>query len=241
MKIAVVGNSHIAALKQALRIRAEPRTSMTFTFWGVPGKYFQAIECTSEYLISERSDIVHEVSDGAYDQLRFKAFEVIWLYAGDLDLAEMMDAFTDSGQIISNYSSALIKCGINAYLEGLRIVQLAKQIRQYFSGAIFLSPKPLPAQSQDFDDKNWQLDINQFERGIADYLNQSNVSLLPQPNKTRSSNRFTQSRFTIGSVRLPGDLKRLHPKDDRAHMNIEYGNIMLAEFISRLTDEQNRV
>ncbi len=239
MKIAVVGNSHLAALKQALRMNAEPTYSLVFTFWGVPGKYFHAIECTSEYLISERVDILREVSDGAHDQLRFKAFDVIWLYAGDLDLAELMDSFSDGGQIISNYSSACIIQGVNAYLNGLHIVRLAKQIRHYFNGAIILSPKPLPAQAQNFNAENWQFGVSRLEKSIAAHLSKSNLSLLSQPHGTRFEDRFTHSRFTIGSVRLPGNLKCPHNKDDRTHMNAEYGTIMLADFVSRLIDEQN--
>ncbi len=236
MKIAVVGNSHIAALKQALRMNAELPASLGFTFWGVPGKYFRAIECTSEYLISERVDILREVSDGANDQLFFEAFDVIWLYAGDLDLAELIEAFSDGEQIIGNYSSALIKQGVSAYLEELHIVRLAKQLRHYFDGTIFLSPKPLPAQGDEA--KNRQHGMTQLEESIADHLSKLNLLFLQQPDITRSGNRFTHLRYTIGSVRLPGDLKLPHNKDDRRHMNSEYGRIMLSEFVCRLMGGQ---
>ena len=70
MKVAIVGNSHLAALKLAVQRNGFSHERIDIDFWGLPGPDFDSITCSAGLLQTPRKSFVLHISDGLYESLR---------------------------------------------------------------------------------------------------------------------------------------------------------------------------
>ena len=74
-----------------------------------------------------------------------------------------------------------------------------------------------------------------FETAATAALAPSGTRFLPQPAQTVSQQLFTASRYMTGSERLDPVQGALHDRDDMTHANANYGALVLDQIMSALT------
>ncbi len=75
---------------------------------------------------------------------------------------------------------------------------------------------------------------------IVERVTGPGFQFLLQPETTLSGHLFTQRRYSAGSVRLSERYDLRHAPEEYRHMNGEFGTIVIAELLSRITQSQAR-
>lgn len=242
MKIAIIGNSHVACLKKAWTRMEGGSRDVEVDFYAST-----ADSITDSYIskgvIYPKTELLRKslmITSGGAESIRIDAYDEIVIYGVAANMHKLMRVqkafdegkpfsagFKDSAIVYSNPSS-------NRFL----------RLRTEYSGKKwYLYPRPntsiidaaAPARDLELNEEEYR-DLNARITGSFDAMG---FRYAPQPMETLLSVRFTKPQYNVGAVGLSENLPEQGYRDlvqDRNgnHMNEEYGRIALQDIFSRV-------
>ncbi|HVN64658.1 MAG TPA: hypothetical protein VMT58_08460, partial [Candidatus Binataceae bacterium] len=225
MKIAVVGNSHLAALKLAVQRNLFTQERLGIAFWGLPGPDFNAITYSAGTLQTPFTSFVLHISDGLYESLPVREFDAIVFHGVALNVGDYLLSLRKAREHLRCYSNAVLGDGLRSRIEQMPSWSLVRSLRAEFGGRLLMSAMPLSSEDgakfkgiSVSDDE-----LAHLNHHIGAVLAEIGVEYLPQPPDTIRDSKYTKREFCVDSVRLTAKLCQKHPDDDYVHMNEQYG------------------
>jgi hypothetical protein len=256
MKICVIGNSHIAALKKAVEDGALDHTDANIVFFGAPGKNFDKLQVRDGMICGPATlqDMFLRVSDGLYTRIDPAEFDVVVVYAGRFYFHRLLGSIHRVLRSDVHLSKDCLSTGIGRWLTSKHVFRLARMIDEASPATrVVLVPRPIPAAGvADASDaaapdakSPWVWDTLEpsFRKKIWSICSQSasrrGVELFAQPDSTIDANQFTKPDFTTHSNRLlKPEVK--HRQAEVSHMNARFGEVFLLSLLAHLSNGDER-
>lgn len=235
MKVAVIGNSHIACIKQAWDEATTQYPEVTLCFFGSNANTMESVTARDGVLLPGSEHVARswEITSGGekvvvlsdYDHVIVHGIVPFMTWWGRLHRW-----FLNNGRVSSGFRRATFRSG-HPLTE--RVLDALDQLEH---ANVLLTPRPSPAvQSQDAEpvkDTDFGALSDFIENGFKDL----GYAFLPQPAETVTRSFNTYSRYNEGAIGLGRDPRksRQAPAGDRNHMNLAYGEVWLKQVISAL-------
>jgi hypothetical protein len=245
MRLCILGNSHISALKRAWD--TAPRgAGVTATFFGSTSQMARFVELHGgalrptvptlrAYFLKTAGQVKVRVAD--YD-----AFVLVGLGLGPVNTAKAYETHRlpeHCGDTHRPVSRAALDQAAYDMLNRMAARLLVKLIRRASPGMpIVLVPEPYPCAGAG-ESEPWWADpsvratlLDAFNLALARLADDLRVDLAPQPAETMD-NGFTAARFGIGAIDALMDFE--YRDSDYRHMNDAYGVEVWRELLPMLT------
>jgi hypothetical protein len=229
MKLAILGNSHTAALLHAPRADASLISGLEITFFASIGRTMENFALEAGQLVPQTDDLRQSLitTSRGSDRIDPSLFDQVLI----VGLGFNMPA------IDTRLSQAVRDAVLRNGVEGSVAWKLASMIRNVSDVPILASHTPLRAAdvSQRFEAtlKNCMSYDAMIARSQM-FWDAVQVQVLTQPPITRYRDILTQRSFSRGSRGLRG-VGLEHDDTDRSHMNAEYGAIYLRQLQAELS------
>jgi hypothetical protein len=231
-RLAIIGNSHVAALKLAWDAGGFD-DAVTVTFFAAPGRGNVRFEAEDGALVpvSERTreSILH--TSGA-DRVAPETFDAFLIYG--LHKSPALD------EDISALSAAVRRALVIDRVTGQPNYRILTQLRSITDKPIFVGLSPRLAETGAALAAPVVAPDAEYALLMEEVYGPLNARLVPQPAETLTAGgQATLGAFSQGSQRLvtPGRALRStdHGETDNTHMNADYGRLWLAAFLPMLT------
>lgn len=238
MKIGVIGNSHVGALKRAWDLFSlEDKKEIDLTFFAVGSRGMQDLEPRDGKLIAKTqklADALIFTSEGKseIDPLEYDIFLLYGLFAAA--------HFKENEKF---YSKAATQRAMQDLVENQLSFEVLLKLRSITNKKIYVGHNPFKAAENIINMKAHDGYLTGLKELNDKVYNQYNAEIIPQPLETIVNLRSTNPIYTKNSKKLATGKKEdneLHPEQDNFHMNDDYGRLWLIEFINRLKITANR-
>ncbi len=222
MKICLVGNSHLAALK--LGLKESKLASKKVLFWGAPGDWFKQVRYRNGKLVAppDGVQIFRKISGGQYDDLPISEFDVIVLHGIYVQHNSVRQAMKMTSK--SRFMSAgLMDAALRDIVLRTMAFDLAKNIRGENNVQVFISVTPLPTDKGLNKEQVAPDMIAKVEAAANKLAKELSINLLPQPAESLTDDQLASKEIYA---------------NDRHHMLGTYGTLVLNELNARLVDAQ---
>ncbi|ODN68502.1 hypothetical protein [Methylobrevis pamukkalensis] len=229
MKIAVLGNSHIAALKQGWTALAARCEGVDITFFGQQRDGLKNLELSEGRLVATNPVLLESLrfTSGGHSFIELAAYDIILLHG----MALMGHAIAPR----QHFSRKALKAAFQEGVKDQLSYKLLMLIRSATDKRIYLGHEPLKA---DIRRKGGQA-TRGYEAWIAaanrEFYEPLNAEFLSQPLKTVVNGSATNMTYSKGSKRLAtqeGMGEPAHPPKDLRHMNDEFGRLWMMKFLN---------
>ena len=223
MRLAVLGNSHGACLRQAISDGLfDPQAAgISVEFFFSPSLTLNKLVRRDHHLVAEDTDLVRKMKLVGCDQTDLDTRDYdVFLVMGLQLIVEPADPFI---------SDAVMWAAVRSQVHRTANWKLtANKLRRATDRPVFIGHQPMPAHtSESFREKHPRVaPYGQTMARYAAHYAEIDCHMLPQPSDTLSEAGgalVTPQRFTLGSRLLLKD--RPHEATDIDHMNAEYGAI----------------
>ncbi|HVU21065.1 MAG TPA: hypothetical protein VHC71_14945 [Hyphomicrobium sp.] len=237
-KICIIGNSHIAALKVAVRDSFFQSDTLGFVFWGVRGRKFLEVKFESGRLVSPDPEFALVVSGGTHATINPSDFGAL-VFHGPINYTSFIVWFRKLRRDSGTFSASFLVAGMKSHLHAKPTNALIRQIRSSYKGRILVSPQPLVSEESAFfgDQIISGGERAETDRILQEYFEQIGAEYLAQPESTIVDNKYTAKKYSINSVALIGDLNIKHPPNEHFHMNGCYGAEVLRTIYRKLNSK----
>ena len=253
MRVCVVGNSHIAALKKAWDAR--PDASFDVVFFGAHRVSLKNVRSDGHSLVTDDAATRRslEMTTGRPDPaLRLDSVDCFvlhalinpnWVVPYAIRLARHA---ADAGVVVS---SGLLRAVVEEIYERSVLAHMLQVIRSGSDAPILVSPQPYLSQQVLADPVQGQRYLglakvdghavpsihDAYDATLAAAAVEHSFELLGQPKETIVDRHFTDHSYCLGSLRLSRHMDLEHPADDYQHMNEKYGALVLRDVFRRLS------
>lgn len=223
MRLAILGSSHVAALKQGWEMLRPGCPDVVPTFFASRGTRLSAMRVSGSRLVPGTDEVARDIaftSGGlaAFDPAAFDAVLIHGL-AGPLRPLDVRL----SRAVRATAGAAMARRSIG--------LALAQKIRRIGDIPIFVGLAPQPAAASATPGPKPVAYADLFPL-VAAGVDLPGTVLLSQPASTIVDDWYTAPEFSVGSRRLDvGDLTsgQAHPDDDTVHMNGRFGALYLRQ------------
>ena len=235
MKICIIGNSHVGALKRAWDAESYP--SIEIVFFAARGARLRDLTVKRKVLVPATRSLKNALkfTSGGISRIDPKQYDYFLIYGAQaVHLLLCKD---------SSYSQAVLRDTAKDHVQNTVSFELIKKLRKITDKKIFIGHHPLYAAEslQHRDISAEYLDgIDQLNRVAYSELN---CEMIAQPPETIVNGYFTDPIYTKGSKRLtvnPAREGKLHPENDKTHMNEKFGKMWLESLFARIVKDDNR-
>ncbi|QHQ35665.1 hypothetical protein [Algicella marina] len=239
MKVAILGNSHIAALKVAERDGLFSSNSMDITFFGNGAALHTVWTFRYGRVWSKLWREAWRVTDRRHFALPVRRFDALVFHGAPVRMENFYYPLTSDTRAVSGYSTAVVDRMIEVVMMEDPVFKLFLKIRSGFNGPVHISPRPLERErpQQQLRRGLSEEDLTRVHERVRVFLDSHDIGLVPQAPETIRLNQFTKNQFSIGAQRLGGDMSDTHGKQDYTHMNGAYGAIALREIEKKLVGD----
>ncbi|MES2997115.1 MAG: hypothetical protein V4733_09935 [Verrucomicrobiota bacterium] len=231
MKLCIIGNSHVGALKRAWNQMEGSYSGTKIDFFAHRGDGMADLVVDGARLVANNRvlrDAMHFTSGGK-DFIEPAAYDCILVYALGLKSYHGLSAQGVSARVKELAAGDGVRSSVS--------FGVMEKIRRISDKKIHLGHAPLPA-AEEVTTRNKP---SGYFAGVR-FLNEKifgalNSELVAQPRATIVNSRNTDPEFTKSSKRLEiGDKLdgKLHPEYDASHMNDEFGRIWLSGFFKMI-------
>ena len=231
MKICIIGNSHIAALKMAWDTGIEKQfPNIEPVFFGARGRLLNDLVVKNGLLAPGSKDLAKSfvLTSRGQRYIDPALFDVFLIYGFGAEITK----------VLKKKSGAASK-GVNAkmivnYWETSGMLQVSRQIRAVTQKPVYCGLAPLVAQKKST--RRIKVYDRFVRRSNKAVFHPERFALVAQPPQTLTKRCATRKKFSAGSTRLKVDkkAKQRHPKRDALHMNARYGAIWLRCFLKSI-------
>lgn len=254
MKIAIVGNSHLAALKLGWAELARAYPSVELVFFGARSTAMKHLTVQGRRLVSTDDDTRQDLrfTSNGLEAIVPDDFDALLVYGLALDVHVFSQVLTrhalyDRADDVRRTVS--LSCFTEICENRARrclLHKIATQIRSISAVPLFVSPSPFPSRNcAVVDQTKWQVLVDNhspllhqgYYDGIRRLCGPLSAVFAPQPGDTVVDSIFTDAQFSQGSVRLTEGLALRHSADDVIHMNQAYGRLFLTEALALIAGD----
>ena len=258
-RVVIFGNSHIAALKYALRETPHAWPDMALTLVGAHREHLINVAIIDGILRPVSDDAkrnfnnlngCEQVDLNQFDAVAISGCEVTFNHASVLyknarwpelpSIAKMQNLASMRERLVS--VSLFDTCLRDALVKSIG-VQLAHKIKTAQPDLpVFVLGQPRACQKaldggnalavghQRIVDKGDTSVVSaRFDDIATQLLADMGITFLAQPENTRTDDIFTSSRFTDDAMRLSSEDNLKQPQDDVLHANAAYGAVVLSQ------------
>lgn len=228
MRICVIGNSHVAAIKSAWDEISRDYSSHELNFFAAPGSHLRHLELVGHSLVPKTEGLAKNLAytSGGETEIDLNIFDIFLIHGLGLDLP-LLDVRL-SRAVIDQTCQDLIAGSLNWVICSL----IRKQSKKY----IYISHNPQLALSDSNPELiNDKLHYHQITEIMAGNLKIPNVILSLQPTESLQDFWHTFPKFTMGSTRLLSNEQ--HPEFEIRHMNKDFGILWLTKFFNDIDNK----
>lgn len=251
MRICIIGNSHLAAVKLAWDDLANCYKDIEIVFFGARGTAMKNLEVKNGCLIPTDDFTKQEIkfTSGGQEFISFNNFDAILLYglACDLRMLSFPLSTHRLGHKIADSRPIMSQACFTQLCEDRVshniLFEIATMVRDATDIPIFVSPAPFPSQACIEDEtQNWsylnnhdgKITQQSYYQGISNAFSSLHAIFIPQPEATITNNVFSKPHFTKKAIRLIKGFSHIHPENDYLHMNKDYGKLLLVQFLNTI-------
>lgn len=225
MKICLIGNSHIACIREAW---AEDNFGMDVTFFGSHAKTTLYTENINNVICGTNDSVKNnfKLTSGAESGIELNKYDIAVIHGLVPHLKGYKNQIRNKESAIY-YSSEVIKKSNPFYASPC--CHLLSEIRKTSNLLVYVSHAPFPATPEPrvpTDERHYMQLVEVFSNCLAEY----SAKPLFQHSETIVDVMHTKEHFSKGSKRLAvGNVKGVleHPEDDIGHMNKDFGRYYL--------------
>lgn len=229
MKICILGNSHLASIKQGWdRLQAEAgREGVSVRFFGSRQWGLRALDLVGTELHPRNAILERDLTftSGGLKRIDLQSYDAFFLYGLMFPMPELH----------RGWSTAVKRQACKDTLSRSLAAELARKIRSAVDRPIYMGHNPRPARQSEQRVAEDTMDYSSVCDFMQPEVKALGADLVRQPLDTLESNRwFTQSHFSLGSVRLDvgdGISSEAHPQSDVEHMNGDFGLLYLKQLL----------
>lgn len=227
-KIAMVGNSQLAALKTAMSEGLFSTEQFDFIFWGQPGKHFATLRLVNGNLVFKNAKSARTVSGGRYSKLPISQMDAFVFHGVSSMNRRFITALLASGMHPGDMSSAFLTKIFAEQCETQNSPKLVLTLREATDVPIFVSGLPYDVKI-DRRVRNPKARLKILRKAdvvVEKFWNGKGINYISQPEETISPKVTTPIKYTFDAVSLLDNNHTLS-KLDINHMNSEYGAAVL--------------
>ncbi|PIB26587.1 hypothetical protein BFP76_11880 [Amylibacter kogurei] len=256
MKIAAIGNSHIGALKLGWDSISKKHKNVEITFFAAAREALRDMELKDGKLVPTNDVLarrLEQFSNGV-SEIDPEQYDAFFIVGG-------WKIFPVDKRTSSAVQSTIASDSFENTVGG----NLAKLLRSATDKPIYLGHNPLRAQTKAFvkEFKSMSLSYAQRIEAVQKIAQEHSVTVVAQPDKTRSSEFSTVEKYAKSSARLRStqlndaieekkkrNEKRIamgkkplkiaspknlsHGKNEKSHMNGDYGALYMSALLSTM-------
>lgn len=251
MRLCVVGNSHSGPWKLAWDVMSSQYPDVSIRFFAGPGKTLRNLEVVGGTLYSRDLELKRylKLTGGGpirpddYDMFCFVGCGVVMLPLMKLYEGWRADSHRGREGTFSMVSDACFEASARGMVTSSHGLAICRNLRSLTSKPIFLVPQPMPSeaivQRRSTKHAGWRMALEAgddkamadlFARLLAEEYRDV-ATLLPQPPSTLATPLLTHERYSRDS-RILFKPDEAHAGNEFFHMNAEFGEISLADFLS---------
>lgn len=221
MRIAIIGDSHTAAMKFALDDDPTLAGSDEITFFASPAGGLQALAVSDGKLVPKSAVLAEhfvQTSGGSSE-----------IDPADYDAFLLVSLGLIAPQLDMRLSSAMRHDVISDTVRISLARPIANRVRRLSNRPLFALHRPLPA----YDGSNIRMmDYATVFAEMEKNANDLGLPLLQQAPETLEAGAWTRPEFSQSSRRLLSQAE--HEQADNVHMNADFGKITLAHVVSAI-------
>lgn len=220
-RLAILGNSHVGALKQGWTKVAAMYPDCTITFFAAPGITMSDIEAEPGRLVpgTVRLARMLDFVTGGLTHLDIADYDAFIVHGCGFRLARPP---------ADHLSQAVRTAIVEDVFTSSRAHALASKLERAGASRVAISPVPMYVASGP-DDPLLSVDYGAAAALYARMLEGQGRRLIPAPPALLDRGMSTPEEFSRGSRRLGRD--DAHPAQDRSHMNADWGEIWLRSYL----------
>ncbi|UTW60014.1 hypothetical protein KFE96_06820 [Kordiimonas sp. SCSIO 12603] len=240
-KVALLGSSHITALKRFVD-SSDYTGSFKFTFFGGPGQSMRLLKAEDGKLSSNDKnlrDSFLKTSGNITNEInpeKYKSFYLHGLVSGSMLVQTIikMDTYIKEGGFLSN---ALIEETFEKFIHGTLLHTTLEKLRQVTDKQAYVSLAPLPSEFITKTQKIYRFDddridtckqlLGMFEACLSRYLEKFGAQYIAQPDKSITRGIFTINDYMTGSKPLNDAVLKSQSQHDLIHANALYGELLV--------------
>lgn len=240
-RICIIGNSHLAALLQAHREGLYKSEHHEFDFWGVPGEKFKSMRY-KDGALSLEDPAATRFAKSAWgegkERLKISDYDQLVFCGGSITLYRLMNDIRIVLDKRKNFlSTGYMRAGIKAWMADQMTVKMIEEIKADMDIPVGLTPRPMTCE---IDGMKTDYPAEGFEKINAEVMpvyieacKKADIIPILQPKSTLVRGFHTDDKYSVGGARFdvegkPGQVAKVE-KRFRAHMNVDYGALILRE------------
>lgn len=229
MRICIIGNSHVGALKRAWDSFSD--TAIEIDFFAARGAHLRDLAVKGKVLAPTTRSLKSALkfTSGGRSRIDPKRYDYFLIYG-----AQAKHLIINR---VNYYSKAVILDTLKDHVQPTVSFGIITKLRSITEKKIYVGHHPLIAAKAEIEKKI----SHEYIEGITDLnrhvYNTLNCEIIAQPSETIVNGHFTDPVYTKGSKRLSVGNKRddqPHSDNDRTHMNENFGKIWLENFFERV-------
>ncbi len=229
MRICVLGNSHVACLKQGWDHVGARYPDLKVTFFASRQEGLKALRRDGDSLTPGNAALAKDLAftSGGLDRVELAAYDVFLVHALGL-AAPPMDRRL-SGAVQRQICKDALGRSLNRSLCGL--------IRSASASPICIGLNPQRGLVESGPSQRHRLFYGDTCAMLGGQIDLDNTRLIEQPAQTLADGWHSRSELSRGSTRLDvGDRisNAAHPVDETVHMNTEFGCLYMENFVASL-------
>lgn len=239
MKICVIGNSHVAAIKLAHEALG-PNPPHKMTFFAGLGRRIASFNASNGLLIPPADDhkikFAISVTSGGLTEIDPALYDQILIIGMSGGLHKMVST------VSRPLSEGAKACATKDYWQAAQLPSLLQNLRKITQKPICIGAPPLLAEARQC---NTSTDAYSSFISLSNslFFKDFNAQLIGQPVETIVNGNATEINFSRMSERLiegKGDFAIHHPEGENSHMNQSYGTLWLKQYLKIITTETKR-
>ena len=241
-RICIIGDSHVAALKNGWTTLAIEYPGVELTFFAAGSQHMEALAVGGNAVVATTPQLRKRLKitssgqteiNGSYDAYAICGLGMNCTVAAQIH--KILLAVQRGAELSqANRNDTLVKT-IAESLQLTMSIRVLDMVRQITNAAAVLVPQPLRAEDDtptpDDPSKSMRWIQAPFQMVCERLAKERKASFLPQPVETISDTLLaTKAKYAIAPSRLSAN----ESKEDRSHMNGEYGAIVLRKALGVL-------
>jgi hypothetical protein len=245
-RVAVIGNSHIAAFKAGWDLIRSTRSKHEMTFFGATRSQLRSLKVNAGALQTKNEDLKKYLAwtSGGLDHipLDYDAYIVVGAELSFPHTVRLLEthrppSFYDSASGLHLISDAAFAASISGMIENSSAMKVVSNIRKKSQAPVVLAPCPFFTKATlvarpywnekaavDMVFGFWGKSLDAFKKiAIVD----------DQPTETIEDRFFTKADFAKNSIKIKPGHEVIRPVDDDHHMNGEFGARWINQILNK--------
>lgn len=247
IKIAVLGNSHLAAFKLGWEIIKEDFPNFELTFFGSPTTSMRFFKVDDDKLVPTNTTTLENIrwTSNGYEYIpgNMDAYILVGMGYSFVHLMDLVknhrllqdyDKNDETKQLISEN---FLNMAMSETLQKSNAITLIDMLQHITKSPLIYTPNPYASEDIlndvkfDYYHLNSYLEMayNCYLKNIDNLFCERKTTFVKQPEGTITNKIFTKEIFSKNSVKLKHGLNNKHEESDHFHMNAEFGAISLRD------------